>query len=142
MVLLLSISPASRVIVGIEWTSPAASVMEPRAVRKPGAVAVMVYAPGGNVKPKTPSGLTVPEAASELSGLSKLTVTGLTASTLPVTVPVGATGVNVGVAVNVAVGVGDSSGVVVNVGVIVGVNVNHTYVETICPKTAVSAASS
>ena len=82
----------------------------------------------------------------------KLTVTGLLAITCPVRVPEVeggrvAVGDSIGIDVSVcegiaeAVGVGDSFGVdAVGVGVAVGGNASHVYVETICSKTADSAA--
>src|SRR5512141_805512 len=120
MTILLSISPANRVRVDSVVIVFAVTVTDPRAIRKPGAMAVMVYVPAGSVKSKTSPGLTVPEVATELSGLNKVTTTGLTASTLLSTVPMGVMGVEVAVGeaviVGVNVGVGDSPGVAVNVG--------------------------
>jgi len=119
MTLLPSISPANKVMSGNVTTLPPVNVTEPSALRKPSEMADMVYVPVAVVKPKVPSALAVPEPATELSGLSKTTMTGLLASTFPVTVPVVGTGVAEGVKVNV--GVGDSLGVDVNVGVGVSV---------------------
>jgi hypothetical protein len=68
--------------------------------------------------------LAVVDPASELSALYKITVTGLLASTCPVTVPSGrgvgvgdSTGVAVKTGVGVSNGVGDSTGVLVSTGV-------------------------
>jgi hypothetical protein len=92
------------------------TVTEPCALRKPLAVANTVYVPPGTVRLKVPSGLAVTDPANVLSGLYKLTVTGLLASTCPLTEPTGS-GVGDATGVDVNVGVGDTSGVVVNVGV-------------------------
>ena len=127
-------------MVGLVLVFPAVSVVEPCALRKPLAVARTVYVPAGAVRLKVPSTLAVTEAATELSALSKLTVTGLPASTCPVSAPEPAgnevgVGDPIGVEVDVAVGdsigvevkvaVGDSTGVDENVGVDVGISVNH-----------------
>jgi len=90
---------------------------------------------------------------SVLAASYKLTVTGLPASTCPVTIPT-IPGIEVRVAVSTgveSVAVGDRTGVEdVDVAVPTGVDceavgvavdeVSHVYVETICPKTADSAA--
>ena len=79
------------------------------------------------MKLNVPSGLAVTESTSVLLKSYKLTVTGLLASTCPVSIAKGkgvgeASGVvNIGVGeatgVNVSVGVGDSTGIAVNIGV-------------------------
>src|SRR5512146_1054836 len=110
-------SPASRLIVGIVLVVPGLSAAGPCAPRKPSAVARMVYSPEGAVRLNVPSALATTEAATELSALSKVIVTGLTASTCPVSVPFMGMGVEVGVGeasgVEVSVGVGDAPGVAV-----------------------------
>src|SRR5215510_7507924 len=118
MTLLLSISPASRSIVGNVVVFPPVMVTEPCALRNPLAVATTLYIPGGAVKANVPSTLAGTDAASVSSTLYKLIVTGLEACTCPVSVPAGK-GVGVAEATDVAVntGVGDSTGVAVNSGV-------------------------
>src|SRR6266508_6330630 len=134
MTLLLSISPAAKLIVGIVVVFPAVNVIEPWALRKPLTVAVTVYIPAGALRLNVPSVLAVTDMTSVFVASYKLTVTGLLASTCPVSAPVVGTGVAVGVAVNVdvgdAVGVGDST-VVVAVGVAIG-SASRVYVATIC----------
>lgn len=136
---MLSISPANRLIVGIVLVFPAVNVVEPWLLRKPLAMATTVYVPGGAFKLNVPFVFAVTEVTSALVASYRPTVTGLLASTCPVSMPCVA-GVEVGVAVSagveVEVGVGVSA-VVEGVGV---GNVSHVYVETICPKTADSAA--
>ena len=79
---------------------PPTIVAEPSALRKPAAVAAIVYDPAGAVRLKVPSGLAVTDVTNTLPVLYKLTVTGLLAITLPVIVPSGT-----------VVGVGDTTGV-------------------------------
>ena len=115
-----------------------------------------MYEPAGAVRLKVPSGLAATEVTRVVPAY-KLIVTGLPASTCPAREPSGkvvgagdSTGVGVSTGVEevgVAVSTGvDEVGVAVSkgveeVGVAVG-KVSQAYVETICPKTADSAASS
>ena len=95
---MLFTSPAARLTVGMVVTTPAVSVAKPCAPRKPSAEAVIPYVPAGAVRLKVPSALATTVAATELSGLYKRMVTGLLASTCPVT-----TGADKGVGVGVGV---------------------------------------
>src|SRR5688572_3660893 len=120
MTLLLSTSPANRVTAGSVTVPPAVSVTAAWALRKPPAVATAAYAPAGAVRLKVPSGLAVTDVTSMLPGLKRLLVTGLPASTFPLSWPAGrgvgeATGVKVFVAVGSGVNVGN--GVEVGTGV-------------------------
>src|SRR5512143_1009576 len=121
MTSLLTISPAARVTAGFVLVSPAVSVTEPDARRKPSAVATTVYVPAGAVRLNVPSGFGVTDVTAALLASYRVTVTGLPSWTSPVRVPVVGTGVEVGVGdsrgVDVNVGVGDSTGVEVNVAV-------------------------
>ena len=67
MTLLLSISPANKLMVGIMLVAPPLTVTEPWALRKPLAAAVTVYVPAGACRLKVPSGLAATDAASVLS---------------------------------------------------------------------------
>jgi len=116
MTLLPSISPASNVTFGNEVVPPLVIVAEPAALRKPGAVATTAYVPAGAVRLKVPSGLAGTDATNVFVASYKLTVTGLVASTCPLSVPAGR-GVGEATGVSVKVGVGDTSGVEVNVDV-------------------------
>ena len=154
-------------MVGFVLLLPPVIVAEPCALRNPLEVARIVYEPAGAVRLKVPSLLAVTEVTRVVPEY-RLTVMGLPARTCPVREPSGtvvgvddstgvavSTGVEeVGVAVSTGVeevGVAVSTGVeevgvavstgVEEVGVAVG-EVNHSYVETICAKTADSAASS
>src|SRR5258706_5377284 len=89
MTLLLSISPANRLMVGMVLAEPPAIVTEPWALRKPLAVATTTYVPAGACKVKVPSELAFTVAANELSVLYKLTVTRLLSFTCPLSDPVG-----------------------------------------------------
>ena len=146
-------SPASKVIFGIVLLLPPVSVTKPWALRKPLAVARIVYVPAEAVRVNVPLVLAAAEVTSVLVASYKLTVTGLPASTCPVTIPEPpGMEVDVGDPMGVErVAVGDPAGVeevevavptgvdCVAVGVIVG-EMSHVKVETICPKTADSAA--
>ena len=103
-------SPANRLIVGIVLVFPAVRVTAPWLLRKPLAVAMTVYGPAGAFRLKVPFAFAVVELISVLLASYKLTVTGLLASTCPVSIPGPVGGW-------VAVGVGDSAGVEVRVGV-------------------------
>jgi len=127
-------SPASRLIVGLEVVPPSVNVTGPSALRKPAAVARMVYVPAGAERLNVPSvGLAVTDSTTVVP-FNRLTVTGFDARTFPVTVPSAGKGVEVGVdvavevavdvAVVVAVAVAVSvEGVELVVGVLVGVEV-------------------
>lgn len=119
--LLPSISPASKVTLGLVVVLPGFNTAEPCALKNPLAVATTVYVPGGAVRLNVPSGLAVAEVTSVFPAY-RPTVTGLEAITCPVNVPLGkgvgdATGVEVNVGSGVKDGVGDSTGVNVAVGV-------------------------
>ena len=123
MTLLLSISPACRLTVGIVVVFPLLTVAEPSTLRNPLALATTLYVPGETVKANVPSGFAETVAANVLSALYRLTVTALEAFTCPVIIPNGkgvdvadATGVEVNVGAGVAVSVGDVMGVAVKVG--------------------------
>lgn len=123
MTLLLSISPAWRLIVGSVVVFPLLMVAEPCTLRNPLALATTLYVPGGTVRANVPSGFAETVAANVLSALYKLIVTGLEACTCPVSIPNGkgvdvadTTGVHVVVGEGVDVAVGDVIGVVVKVG--------------------------
>ena len=150
MTLLLSISPACKLIVGILVVFPLLIVAEPSAPRNPLALAATLYVPGETVKLNVPSGFAATVAANVLSGLYRLIVTALEAFTCPVSIPNGtgvdvadATGVHVDVGNGVSVAVDDVSGVAVKVGdatgpgvfvapgVEVGNGVSHVKVPTI-----------
>src|SRR5262245_3649836 len=87
MTLLLSISPANRLAVGIVCVASAFSVTDPWALRKPAAVATTLYVPGGAVRLKVPSALAATDATRLFSLLYKSTPTGLLANTCPVSIP-------------------------------------------------------
>src|SRR4026208_2425378 len=91
-------------MVGSVLEPPEVKLTEPCALRKPLATAITLYVPAGAVRLNVPSRLAVTVSASVSSKLYKFTVTGLLASTCPVSWPTGR-------------GVGDTSGVDVNVGV-------------------------
>ena len=121
MTLLASISPASKSMVGFVLVLPPIRLAEPWALRKPLAVATTVYNPAGAVRLKSPfwSALT---DVTRVFPLYRLTVTGLPASTFPVSVPFGR-----GVAVAVGGMVGDPTGVP-DVGVAVSMGVDEVGV--------------
>ena len=123
MTLLLSISPACRLTVGIVVVFPLLMVAEPSTLRNPVALATTLYVPGETVKANVPSGFAETEAAKVSSALYRLIVTALEACTCPLSIPNGtgvevadATGVEVNVGAGVAVSVGDVIGVAVKVG--------------------------
>src|SRR5215213_4670095 len=99
MTLFPSISPASRVTVGLLLGLPPVIMADPWALRKPLEVARTVYEPTGAVRLKVPSLLAVTEVTNVVP-IYRLTVIGLTANTCPVRELSGK-----------AVGVGDSTGV-------------------------------
>lgn len=110
--LLLSTSPASKLIAGFVVVLPAEMTAEPCALRNPLAEALTVYVPAGAEMLNVPSALASAEATSALPESNRLTVTGLEAMTCPVSEPFdGRVGVEEGSPVNVGCGVNDGNGV-------------------------------
>src|SRR5215207_3460500 len=137
MTLLLSISPASREIVGSVVVFPLVIVTDAWALRNPLALAMTIWVPETELRTKVTSASAVAAPTSTLFVSYTLIVTGLEASTCPLSIPPGiSVGVVDGMGVPVDVAVGDPSGVgvsmgVEDVGVAIGPLVNHAYVETI-----------